>query len=106
MTYDGRIRVIVFIDPLRIHLSLINNDITGDFYILSYYLLKDFKHILRFSFKMSTKSLCESTHNIVLLRGPTAAAQPLNYRNRESLKNYETKKHFKQQLGLIVSLTN
>jgi hypothetical protein len=46
---------------------------------------------------MFTTSLCESTHQIVLLRGPTAVAQPLNYRNRERLKNYETKKHFKQQ---------
>jgi hypothetical protein len=92
-------RVIVLIDPLCNHLSLINNDITDDFYILSYHLLRDYKHILRFSFKMSTKSLCKSTHNIVLLRGPTAAAQPLNYRNRESLKSYEAYKHFKQQFA-------
>ncbi len=48
---------------------------------------------------MFTTSLCESTHQIVLLRGPTAAAQPLNYRNRERLKNYETKKQFKQQFA-------
>jgi hypothetical protein len=48
---------------------------------------------------MFTTSLCESTHQIVLLRGPTAAAQPLNYRNRESLKNYETNKHFKKQFA-------
>jgi hypothetical protein len=61
---------------------------------------------------MSTKSLCESTHQIVLLRGPTAAAQPLNYQNRESLKIMKLINILKNNLqrvcllGLIVSFTN